>query len=99
MISSIYKGLPNHQKCSKKYTSKFNNVEELFLSKLKEDKNKKLLFFPEEQLNYSYHEFYNEYKKISKIFISKKFKKKDKVAIVFNNLFCSTFSWSYCSTN
>ena len=85
MISSVYSLLPDHQKCSKKFVSKFNNVEELFLSKLRRNKKKKLLFFPEEKLNYSYQEFHKEYENISKIFILKKFKKKDKVAIVFYN--------------
>jgi len=75
----------SHQQCSKPFNIKFNSVEELFLSKHKIKKNKKFIFFPEENIEYTYDEFLNEYKKISKLLIKKGFKKKDKISIIFFN--------------
>ena len=75
----------SHQQCSKPFNTKFNSVEELFLSKHKIKKNKKFIFFPEENIEYTYDEFLNEYKKISKLLIKKGFKKKDKISIIFFN--------------
>ena len=74
-----------HQKCSKHFTHKFTSAENLFLSKLGKRKNKKFLFFPEENLEFTYDEFYNEYKKISYILLKNKIKKKDKISIIFYN--------------
>ena len=75
----------SHQLCSKSFNTKFNSVEELFLSKHKVRKNKKFIFFPEENIEYTYDEFFQEYKKISKLLIKKGFKKKDKISIIFFN--------------
>ena len=74
-----------HQKCSKSFNTNLNSVEELFLSKHKSRKNKKFVFFPEENIEYTYNEFFNEYKKISEILTKKGFKKKDKISIIFFN--------------
>ena len=75
----------SHQLCSKSFNTKFNSVEELFLSKHKVRKNKKFIFFPEENIEYTYDEFFQEYKKISELLIKKGFKKKDKISIIFFN--------------
>ena len=65
-----------HQKCSKRFIYKFSSVENLFTSKLKKRKKKTFLFFPEENLEFTYEEFYIEYKKKNRNFIEKKNKKK-----------------------
>ena len=44
----------SHQKCFKNFDTKFNSVEDLFISKLKKKKNKKFIFFPEENLEFTY---------------------------------------------
>ncbi len=85
MKFSILSQLPNHQKCNKKFVLKFNNAEDLFLSKLKIFKEKKFLFFPEEKIDYTYQEFFKEYSKISNILLNKKLKKGDKISIIFHN--------------
>lgn len=77
--------LSSHQNCDKKIKIKYNNAEDLFLSKLKKFKNKKFLFFPEEKKTFTYEEFYKEYDKISQIFISKKLNKGEKISIIFYN--------------
>ena len=74
-----------HQQCSKSFNTNLNSVEELFLLKYKTRKNKKFIFFPEENIEYTYDDFLNEYKKISKLLIKKGFKKKDKISIIFFN--------------
>ena len=43
-----------HQQCSKSFNTNFNSVEDLFLSKYKIKKNKKFIFFPEEDIEYTY---------------------------------------------
>ena len=83
--TSLKDSILSHQQCSKPFNTKFNSVEELFLSKHKTKKNKKFIFFPEENIEYTYDEFLNEYKKISKLLIKKGFKKKDKISIIFFN--------------
>ncbi len=77
--------LKNHQNFKKKNFFKYDNVEELFLSKLKLYKNTKFLFFPEENKELTYIEFYNEYSRLKDILISKKIKKNDKISIIFSN--------------
>ncbi len=74
-----------HQKCSKRFIYKFSSVENLFTSKLKKRKKKTFLFFPEENLEFTYEEFYIEYKKKTEILLKKKIKKKDKISIIFYN--------------
>jgi len=74
-----------HQQCSKSFNTDYNSVEDLFLSKHKTRKHKKFVFFPDENIELTYNEFFNEYKKISKILIKKGFKQKDKVSIIFFN--------------
>tara|TARA_B110001450_G_scaffold253207_1_gene276257 strand:+ start:347 stop:1936 length:1590 start_codon:yes stop_codon:yes gene_type:complete len=74
-----------HQKYFKNFKTNFNSVEDLFISKLKKQKNKKFIFFPEENLEFTYNEFFNSYIKISNILIKKGFKKKDKISIIFFN--------------
>ena len=70
----------SHQKCSKYFKSNFTSAEDLFLSKFYKRKEKKFLFFPEENLEFTYNEFFLEYKKISQILSKKKFKKKDRIS-------------------
>ena len=67
-----------HQKYFKNFKTNFNSVEDLFISKLKKQKNKKFIFFPEENLEFTYNEFFNSYIKISNILIKKGLKKKIK---------------------
>ena len=83
--NSLKETMLPHQLCSKSFNTKFNSVEELFLSKYKSRKNKKFIFFPEENIDYTYEEFLNEYKKISQLLIKNGFKKKDKISIIFFN--------------
>ena len=74
--TSLKESVLSHQQCSKSFNSKLNSVEELFLSKHKTRKNKKFIFFPEENIDYTYDQFLNEYKKISKLLVKKGFKKR-----------------------
>ena len=53
--------LKKHQKININFPLNYNNVEELFISKLKLKKNKNFLFFPEENLKLTYLEFSKEY--------------------------------------
>jgi len=85
MLANLKDKLHPHQKCLKKFTTSFKNVEELFLSKLKKNKYKKFIFFPEENFNLTYGEFHNEYLKIADLLLYKKFIKGDKIAIIFYN--------------
>ena len=77
--------LKKHQKININFPLNYNNVEELFISKLKLKKNKNFLFFPEENLKLTYLEFSKEYNKLKNILVSKKIKKGDKVSIIFSN--------------
>ena len=77
--------LKKHQEFNIKFPLNYNNVEELFISKLKLKRNKNFLFFPEENLKLTYLEFSNEYNKLKNILVSKKIKKGDKVSIIFFN--------------
>ena len=77
--------LKKHQKFNINFPLRYNNVEELFISKLKLNKNKHFLFFPEENTQLTYLEFYREYLKFKNILISRKINKKDKVSIIFFN--------------
>ena len=56
--NSLKETILPHQQCSKSFNTKFNSVEELFLSKYKSRKNKKFIFFPEENIDYTYEEFF-----------------------------------------
>ena len=49
--NSLKETILPHQQCSKSFNTKFNSVEELFLSKYKLRKNKKFIFFPEKILS------------------------------------------------
>ncbi len=77
--------LKKHQEININFPLNYNNVEELFISKLKLKKNKNFLFFPEENLKLTYLEFSKEYNKLKNILVSKKIKKGDKVSIIFYN--------------
>ena len=77
--------LKKHQEIDINFPLYYNNVEELFISKLKLKKNKNFLFFPEENLKLTYLEFSKEYNKLKNILVSKKIKKGDKVSIIFSN--------------
>lgn len=77
--------IKSHQKHTFKFPLKFNNIEELFISKLKANNKKFFLFFPEEQLKLTYSGFFKEYNKFKNILTYKNIKKGDKVSIIFYN--------------
>jgi len=77
--------IKKHQKHNLKLPFKFNNIEELFFSKLTKNKKKYFLFFPEEDSKLTYSEFFSEYVKLKKILINQNIKKGDKIAIIFYN--------------
>ena len=77
--------IKEHQKHNVKLPFKFNNIEELFFSKLTKNKKKYFLFFPEEDSKLTFSEFFIEYSKLKNILINKNIKKGDKISIIFYN--------------
>ena len=77
-------GLFPHQRISKEVKIEYNNIYELFKTKLLQDQNKEFIFFPINEV-FTYKEFHEKFLKVAKYLENKNLKKGDRISVIIPN--------------